>query len=248
MSVGVDDYLVESNPIPRGATVSDAVFARLVDEILTGRLGPEQPVPSERELALAWQVNRHAVREALKRVQQAGLVRISHGGKTRVLDWRSHAGLDVLSALAAAGVVPPRRLLVDVAVMRRTVAADAARLCALNAAAEQRAAIAEAADGYPVSGMLAELGDADLAFWTAVVDGSGNLAYRLALNTLVRAIDDVGIGVVHRLGAAEFTDRAAHLDLAAAITAGAAEPAQRIADELTGRLVTACHAIPDEQE
>ena len=98
---------MDVNPIPRGSTVSDAVFARFVEEILSGRWPAGEPVPSERELALAWQVNRHAVREALKRVQQAGLVRISHGGKTRVLDWRTHAGLDVLSGLVTAGVIPP---------------------------------------------------------------------------------------------------------------------------------------------
>lgn len=231
---------MDVNPIPRATAVSDAVFARFVQEILTGRWPAGEPVPSERELALAWQVNRHAVREALKRVQQAGLVRISHGGKTLVLDWRRHAGLDVLSALASTGAVPPAEVLADVAVMRRSVAADAARLCAQRADEQQIAAVVAAAHGYPDSLDLAAVAAADLEFWTAVIEGAGNLAYRLALNTLVAAITEVGAETIAGLNAAEVTDRPAHVDLAAAIAARDAEGAGRQAAELLTRFVDAC--------
>ena len=95
---------MDVTPIARTA-VSDEVLARIVDEILSGRLAPGDPLPAERELAERFGVNRHAIREALKGVRQAGLVHIAQGGKTRVLDWRESAGLDVLSAVAAAGVV-----------------------------------------------------------------------------------------------------------------------------------------------
>jgi DNA-binding FadR family transcriptional regulator len=235
-------------PISRAAAVSDTVFARLVEEILTGRLAPGEPIPSERELALAFEVNRHAVREALKRVQQAGLVRISHGGKTRVLDWRTSAGLDALTGLAVAGVIPARQIVGDVAVMRRSIGADAARLCALNASEEQRAAISTAAAAYPVSGAFEMVGDADLTFWIAVIDGSGNIAYRLALNTLVAAFDDIGRDVIHALGAAEFADRAAHIDLAAAIACRDADAAHLLAEALLTRFVTACQSAYENQE
>lgn len=241
---------MDVNPIPRASTVSDAVFSRFVAEILSGRWPAGEPVPSERELALAWQVNRHAVREALKRVQQAGLVRISHGGKTRVLDWRTHAGLDVLSRLVAAGVMPPLQIVADVAVMRRTVATDAARRCALNADDAQLAAVTAAAQAYPESPtpVFQEVAEADVAFWSAVIDGSGNVAYRLSLNTLVAAIDDVGRDLVTALNASEVADRPAHIELAAAIAARDADRAGRLAEALLSRLVTACQAdSPAEQ-
>lgn len=224
-------------PIPRAATVADTVFARLVDEILSGRWPADRSAPSERELALALQVNRHSVREALKRLQQAGLVQIGQGGKTLVLDWRTHAGLDMLGALASVGVVPLNKAFADVAVMRRTVGADAARLCALNADDEQLAAVAAAAAAYPESGDLAVFRDADLVLWTAVVVGSGNLTYRLALNTLVRSTDDVGRQIFIDLNAEMFVDRSAHLDLAAAITARDADAAYRIGYQLLSQLV-----------
>ncbi|MEB3051530.1 GntR family transcriptional regulator [Mycolicibacter sp. MYC123] len=226
-------------PIARTA-VSDTIFGRLVEEILTGRLPAGEPLPSERELSLTLQVNRHAVREALKRLQQAGLVRISHGGKTRVLNWRTSAGLDALTGLAAAGVIPTQQIIGDVAVMRRSIAADAARLCARGASPEQRAAITTAAAAYPASGELELVLEADLTFWIAVIDGSGNIAYRLALNTLTAAFEDMGREAIYALGAAEFADRSAHLDLAAAIAAADEDTAYRLAEELLTRFVNAC--------
>ncbi len=233
---------MDLNPIPRTTSISDAVFARIADEILSGRWPAGGPVPSERELSLAWQVNRHAVREALKRVQQAGLVRISHGGKTLVLDWRTHAGLDVLSGLAATGVIPALTIVRDVAVMRRTVAADAARRCALHADDEQLAAVLAAAAAYPeqAGDDVGKVASADVAFWSAVIDGSDNLAYRLALNTLLAAIADVGADLVTALNAAELADRPAHLELAEAIAARDSERAGGLAEALLSRLVAAC--------
>ncbi|MUL75523.1 FadR/GntR family transcriptional regulator [Mycolicibacterium sp. CBMA 226] len=223
-------------PVARAA-VSDSVFAHLVDEILSGRVAVDEALPSERELALAFAVNRHAIREALKRLQQARLVRISHGGKTRVQDWRQTAGLDVLSTLAATGAVPALQIARDIMVMRRSVAADAARLCARNATDGQLAAIAAAAAAYPVQ-RTDESFAADLTFWTAVIDGSGNLAYRLALNTLVAAFADIGFESIADLGmAGELADRDAHITLAEHLVARDADAAHRVADELLGRIV-----------
>lgn len=223
-------------PVARSA-VSDSVFAHLVDEILSGRVAVDDALPSERELALAFAVNRHAIREALKRLQQARLVRISHGGKTRVQDWRQTAGLDVLSTLAATGAVPALQIARDIMVMRRSVAADAARLCARNATAEQLASIAAAAAAYPAQ-RTDESFAVDLTFWTAIIDGSGNLAYRLALNTLVAAFTDIGFDSIADLGmAAELVDREAHITLAEHLVTRDADAAHRVADELLGRVV-----------
>ncbi|TXH26248.1 MAG: FadR family transcriptional regulator [Mycobacterium sp.] len=223
-------------PVARSA-VSDSVFAHLVDEILSGRVAVDDALPSERELALAFAVNRHAIREALKRLQQARLVRISHGGKTRVQDWRQTAGLDVLSTLAATGAVPALQIARDIMVMRRSVAADAARLCARNATADQLATIAATAAAYPAQ-RTDESFAVDLTFWTAIIDGSGNLAYRLALNTLVAAFADIGFESIADLGtAAELADRDAHITLAERLVARDADAAYRVADELLGRVV-----------
>lgn len=218
-------------PVVRAA-VSEVVFAALTDEILSGRLAPEEPLPSERELAEAFEVNRHAIREALKRLQQSGLVSISQGGRTRVLDWRGHAGLDTLVALATSGAVPSAKVVADLVEMRAALGIDAAVLCARRAKPEQLAAVVEAAHAYPETpGATADLTAVDLVFWTAVVDGADNLAYRLGLNTLAEGI--AAIGHEHLAGLLEeYADRGRHLALAAAIEARDEDAARRLAGDL----------------
>jgi GntR family transcriptional regulator, transcriptional repressor for pyruvate dehydrogenase complex len=159
---------------------SEPVHERLRGDILAGRLAPGDPIPSERVLADEFGVGRHAVREAVKRLEQLGLVRISHGGATRVLDWRDSAGLDVLLDLFATEHTPPD-LLQAALEMRATIGVDAARLCALRGHAAQRAEVRRLA-AAPVDA------DAYGALWREIVSGAGNLAYRLAFNSLVEAL------------------------------------------------------------
>src|SRR5690349_17670315 len=120
--------------------VSVRVHERLRGDILAGRLAPGDAVPSERVLAEELGVNRHAVREALKRLQQAGLVRISQGGATRVLDWRDSGGLEVMLDLASGDGVPIE-LMRSVLEMRASIGVDAARRCAGRASADDRSSI-----------------------------------------------------------------------------------------------------------
>src|ERR1700742_3689989 len=110
-------------------SVSGRVYEHLRGAILAGDHGDQ--LPSERRLSEELNAGRHAVREALKRLQQSGLIRISQGGATRVRDWRREGGLDLLLELDETEDPPPE-LHLDRAVMemRASVGADAARLCA----------------------------------------------------------------------------------------------------------------------
>lgn len=153
---------------------------RLRADIVNGRLAPGDAVPSERMLSETFGVNRHAVREALKRLQQAGLVTISQGGATRVRDWQSTGGLELLFDLAATpGEEPDAEVVRGILEMRASIGADAARLAAARASEAQRARIVELADGRE---------ETYEPLWLAIVDASANLAYRLALNTLIAGV------------------------------------------------------------
>lgn len=172
--------------------VSDVVHERLRQEILGGQLEVGAAVPSERVLAERFGVNRHAVREALKRLEQAGLVQISQGGPTRVLDWREHGGLEVLLDLIDdPGELPPRELVRAVLELRACIGTDAARRCAERADRATREQVARLAGEVARRG---EAGDAEGALaaydalWGEIVRGAGNLAYRLALNSLLAAL------------------------------------------------------------
>lgn len=228
---------IRSNP-PR--LRSEAVHDRLRRAIVAGQYQPGDALPSERALSEMHRVNRHAVREAIKRLQQAGLVQVTHGGATRVLDWRETAGLDLLADLAGSGGDDLRTVLRSVAEMRATIGADAARLCALNAPSDARAALPALARAIPAPGDVRRYQlrfDAYEALWAAIVRGSGNVAYRLAFNSLVGARH--GGGIDPQLYAAEVDDRDAAIALAEAIAAGDGDLAHARARDLLQRTVEA---------
>lgn len=214
---------------------SEAVHDRLRREILSGHYAPGDPLPSERALSEAHRVNRHAVREAIKRLQQAGLVQVAQGGATRVLDWHQTGGLDLLGDLATTEELAP--LLRAVGEMRASIGADAARLCAIRGPAEIRGGLPALARGLPDPADVRRFATrfrAYEAFWARIVEGSGNLTYRLAFNSLVSARDAGGIDTA--LYAAEVDDaRAATVPLAEAIALGESEVAFALARELLSR-------------
>src|SRR5690606_24425446 len=70
-----------------------------VAEVMGGELGPGQGLPSERRLAEVLGVSRPAIREALQRLAQAGLVDVRQGETTTVRDFRRLGGLDLLPRL-----------------------------------------------------------------------------------------------------------------------------------------------------
>ena len=208
-------------------SVSGRVYEDLRARILTREI---EELPSERQLAQELGASRHAVREALKRLQQSGLIRISQGGATRVRDWRRHGGLELLLGLDHA----PAGLEIERAVMemRASIGADAARRAATRATAVQRAELEARAE------MLAAETDLDVrntiyeAFWDLIIDAADNLAYRLALNTLV---SQPAVSLEAARVSAEISDEDAVRGLAAAIAQARTDDAFTTARELLER-------------
>jgi GntR family transcriptional regulator, transcriptional repressor for pyruvate dehydrogenase complex len=216
--------------------LSDRIHARLRADILSGALAPGAAVPSERRLSEELGASRHAVREALKRLQESGLIRISHGGATRVRDWRHEGGLELLLAVAAQGDVPPELEAERAAMeLRACIGADAARRAAERADAVQCAELVARAEALAATPAPEGRNVEYERFWDVVVDGAGNVAYRLALNTLV-AGQHVLVLDAERVGA-ELGDPDAIRALARAIAERRPDDARAIAAELLERSV-----------
>jgi GntR family transcriptional regulator, transcriptional repressor for pyruvate dehydrogenase complex len=180
-------------PVAR-ASLSDAVFNQLASQILARRVEPGQPLPSERDLCKALGVNRGALREALKRLAQAGLIEQRHGGATMVLDYRRSAGLDLLSRLLISPTGEPDLLVArSIMEMRAALAPDIARLCALRADADLRRMLHDIVVDMRAAGpdQLDRLQVLSLELWELLVTGADNIAYRLAFNTLRQTYEQI---------------------------------------------------------
>ena len=222
-------------PVQR-QSVADSVFEQLLDGVLTGEYDAGEDLPAERALVAALGVNRQAVREALQRLAQAGLVDIRHGGRTRVTDFRSAAGLDVLPRLllTADGSIDPA-VAVSIMELRGCLGPEIARRCAQRAHEQVRQAVDQLVRNMAAAGDdLAVLAQLDLQLWEALVDGSDNIAYRLAFNGLRRTYEPLA-ELLHSTLAEELTDHAARAQLAAAVSAGDSEAAVVAAKQLLSR-------------
>ncbi|MBB5161025.1 FadR/GntR family transcriptional regulator [Mycobacterium sp. AZCC_0083] len=215
-------------PVNRRSVPED-VFEQIVAEVLSGDMAPGAALPSERRLAEVLGVSRPAVREAIKRLTEAGLVEVRQGDATTVRDFRRHAGLDLL----------PRLLIrageVDVSVVRsilETRMHNGPKIAEL--AAQRRSPdLADLLDAT-IGALDAEDDPVErqrhaLTFWDHVVDGADSIAFRLMYNTL-RATYEPALPALATMMAAEVGRPNAYRDIAKAIRDGdpvAAEAAAR---------------------
>jgi DNA-binding FadR family transcriptional regulator len=217
-------------------SLSDQVFEQLLGQIVQGERLPGSELPSERVLSEALQVNRGAVREALKRLAQAKLVSIHQGGATRVLDFRQTAGLDLMATLLlrsdGALDTDAARSIME---MRSALGPDIARLAALRGAPAAHQALSEITDRMAAAtGDRVALQKLALAYWDVLADACGNLAYRLAYNTLRDSYQTFGALLTEVL-AVEHADTPAYRRLTAAIVGREALETETLARDLVRR-------------
>lgn len=211
----------------RRQPLSESVYRQLEERIVRRELAPGAELPAERALSEQLGVNRGAVREAIKRLQQAGLVAVRHGGNHVVRDYLQEGGLELLPSLL---VNPQGRLnppvVRSVMAMRSALAPD----IAAAAARKPSAALADELDAI-VAGMRGQRADLKalqnqaLAFWKTLVEHGGNVAFRLAFNSMARTYTQVW-NVLTGVLAAEFRDLDNLAGIAAAVRSGNAEAAR----------------------
>jgi len=214
-------------PVPR-QSLSDAVFDQLRGQILSGQLAPGAALPSERELCKLLDVNRGAVREALKRLHEARLVKVQHGGATRVLDFLDTAGSDLLADLlfTADGTID-MRIARSVLEMRAALAPDIAQLCARRGGATTAAVLASLVRAMEAArGDTATMHRLTFDYWDALVQGADNVAYRLIFNSLRRSRAKWQDALAH-VFVEELHDVPAYRAIAKAVAAGDADTARR---------------------
>jgi DNA-binding FadR family transcriptional regulator len=91
---------------------AEEIITVLRSEILRGQYRPGERLPSERDLAARFESNRGAIREAIKKLEQLGIVAVAPGG-VRVLPVEE-ATLEVLGYLLELGEIQKPELISQV--------------------------------------------------------------------------------------------------------------------------------------
>ncbi|WP_052665021.1 FadR/GntR family transcriptional regulator [Nitriliruptor alkaliphilus] len=232
-------------PVSR-RSVPDAVFDQLASDILGGELAPGVELPAERRLAEVLGVSRPAVREALQRLAQAGLVDVRQGDATTVRDYRRSAGPELLPRLLAGDGTPDLEVVRHILEARFALMPDIARRAALRRSEDDLARMHEL-----VGRMADEVDDLPTLQRTAhelsstIVDGSGNVVYRLLFNALEAAYLPA-MDALAQVLADELTDVASYRALVDAIDVRNAALAASIGRRLIGIGTQAALAAIDE--
>ncbi len=170
----------------------ETIANSLTREILSGRYRPGERLPSERDLAARFDVNRGAVREAVKTLQQLGIVDVQPGG-ARVAAVEE-ASFDVIGKLLEVHDVPDPDLVTQVMQVLGALfklaaetaidhASDAEIMNIVAHTRRVRDSVKIAADGSGAEDMVARF-----ELMRAVMEVSGNLATRIVSRGLLTQI------------------------------------------------------------
>ncbi|PWR04168.1 GntR family transcriptional regulator [Meridianimarinicoccus roseus] len=157
----------------RHESVVDLVVDQVEEMILQGILREGARLPSERDLAERFDVSRPKVREALKRLEGDGLIRVQHGEGTFVAELTGQAMSPALIALYARHGLA----FYDYLEYRREQEGFAARLAATRATATDHDEIRRllgVMEEAQANGDAEQSEQADVAFHGAVVNASHN--------------------------------------------------------------------------
>jgi GntR family transcriptional regulator, transcriptional repressor for pyruvate dehydrogenase complex len=236
---------VALTPVSR-RSVPDAVFDQLASDILGGELAPGSELPAERRLAEVLGVSRPAVREALQRLAQAGLIDVRQGDATTVRDYRRTAGPELLPRLLAGDGTPDLEVVRHILEARFALTPDIARRAAqrrtdaeLQVMHELVDRMAEEVDDLPALQRTA------LELFSVIIDASGNVVYRLPFNALEAAYLPA-MDALAQVLAPEITDVDSHRALVDAIDRGNGAQAAAVGRRLIGIGTASAVAALDE--
>jgi DNA-binding FadR family transcriptional regulator len=181
----------------RPANLASAVAAELVSRIVRGQHPEGSPLPPEPALCETFSVSRTVVREAVKMLQEKGLVQVRQGSGTTVTPRTMWNLLDGLVLAATIAEEDGLDVLDDLVVTRRLLESDmahvAARLATDDVVAELRALVDRMDELVDDHVTYAEH---DRAFHDVVMRTSGNRIAR----AVVRALESQVIHTARYMG------------------------------------------------
>lgn len=194
-----------SEPAPptwarRPTNLAKAVTAELVQRIVRGDYPPDSTLPAEHALCTMFSVSRTVVREAVKVLQEKGLVQIRQGSGTTVLPSTSWNMLDELVLAEAIDEDETLGILDDLVVTRRLLESDMANVAARvadDAAVDRMRALVDRMDELVDD--PASYQEHDRAFHDTVMRASGNRIAR----AVVRSLESQVINTASYMGRAD---------------------------------------------
>lgn len=223
------EELVDWSSVGQGAVLSvpDRLSVDLERLILEGKLAPGERLPAERELAAHLNVSRVSIRDALRELENRGLIDRKPGRGTIVLKpgERAHVSEHEL------GIVDSLRPeLQDIMELRAIIEPPIARITASRATARDLAQLRELVEAMEVDVSKERYAELDRAFHQAIAQYAHNPLLELINSQIAQRIAPSRASR-YQTKARRDASSAAHRRIYEAIAAGDEERAEREARE-----------------
>jgi GntR family transcriptional regulator, transcriptional repressor for pyruvate dehydrogenase complex len=166
----------------------EKIASIILKRIIRGEIPVGQRLPTERNLAADFQVNRSTVREALKNLESLQVIEIRHGDGVYVKDYLGSPSLELINALFYMDNVLDTDILSTLLQVRRILVPEMASIAAVNRTEEHICNLEDAVFGSREIDVLGR----DLKVHHIIALASGNILYLILLNFFNRFFQDFG--------------------------------------------------------
>lgn len=210
--------------------VAEEIVEQLRSLILTGQYPPGSKLPPERDLSKRLGVNRASLREALKKLEHLGLVRIRQGDGTRVTNFMETGGIELVQHLLPLAGRNHPELIRDMLELRRIFGREIARLAAHRCSGDSVARLRAIADKADAATTATEVFEIDFEFYVALTQVAGNTVMGLLINTVREGVRSY-MPLLSNLTMSPESVRAHHRALIDAVAAKDPDRAGKAADD-----------------
>ena len=176
-------------PIGR-ETVVDRLTDSLIDAVIAGRFEIGAPLPAERDLAEALEVNRATLRQAVARLEQIGLVSRRQGSGTVVHDPGGLTAPEIVGRMAAS---EQAAFLADLIEVREALAGVIGRRAGHALTADHRRQLRSLVADVESASTARDRQLLELAFFAVLVEAAGNRAIGVLLQWVEAVYDNLAL-------------------------------------------------------
>lgn len=168
----------------RKSRIADQVVVQLTRLILSGEYEAGTKLPPERDMAPMFSVTRTTLREALRRLESMGLVRVLHGDGIYVQDHAVNSTMEFVKFLAESGLGLDREFVLSLEEARRIFAAKMVEIAAERASGESLGRLERLVKDCPAKNSPELLsGEWDYRFYREIAMATGNKVFLYLLNS-----------------------------------------------------------------
>ncbi len=167
--------------------LNQQVASKILSRILSGTLAPGDKLPPERELSEQFHINRNTLREALRQIENLGLLNVRQGDGIYVKDYRGCGNLELIKHMLYSDLPSRQKTIESILEIRGILIPEIAAKAALMISKEELREIKETIGDKSKSTL-----EKDLQIHHIIAKCSDNVFYIFILNFFNQIFRDLG--------------------------------------------------------